>query len=414
MASNNGAVLPDAPPPPAPGVAAAQAAMDDLIAQAAPPGPAASAAATPADHGLHFIDSAQFQQAHYPLRWLIPGVLVRGQPAVLGGPRKALKTSVLVDLALSLGARIEAPFLDRFPVETRVRVGLMSGESGEAALQEIARRIATSKRICLAAASVHWCFRLPQLGRPGDLAALRSLIGDLGLEVVIIDPLYLCLFGAGDDANAAANLFRMGPLLADVSRACLEAGATPILAHHARKNRGPDERYEPLELEDLAFAGIQEFARQWLLLGRREAYVPGTGMHRLWLGAGGSAGHSGLWGVDVYEGPYDDEDGRWWGVTVTTADEARAAAVAAKQGQKESAHLSRVARDAANVVDFLRGRPAGETRTAIRESLGISGGRVGAAVLHLLKAGEVVETEITKNGKMQTAIRLAHGPGTGT
>src|SRR4051812_42153663 len=115
--ANNGAVAAPGPPPPAAGVAAARAAITALLDQAAPPGPAQPAAqATPAGPGLPFIDSAQFQQAHYPLRWLIPGVLVRGQPAVVGGPRKALKTSVLVDLALSLGSRVDAPFLGHFPV----------------------------------------------------------------------------------------------------------------------------------------------------------------------------------------------------------------------------------------------------------------------------------------------------------
>ena len=46
--------------------------------------------------------------------------------------------------------------------------------------------------------------------------------------------------------------------------------------------------------EHIAWAGFQEWARQWLLIGRRQ-YQPGSGEHRLWLNVGGSAGHSALW-----------------------------------------------------------------------------------------------------------------------
>ena len=38
-----------------------------------------------------------------------------------------------------------------------------------------------------------WGFTLPQLGSPEHLAALAKFIQDNGIEVVIIDPLYLCL-----------------------------------------------------------------------------------------------------------------------------------------------------------------------------------------------------------------------------
>jgi hypothetical protein len=87
----------------------------------------------------------------------------------------------------------------------------------------------------------------------------------------------------------------------------VRAGATPVFVHHTVKIATKDGFKGPLGLDHLAFAGIGEFVRQWLLVNRREAYQPGSGNHKLMLAVGGSAGHSGCWEVTVNEGVLDTE-----------------------------------------------------------------------------------------------------------
>ncbi len=226
--------------------------------------------------------------------WLVERVLVRDQPMVIGGPHKALKTSLALDLAVSLATGTK--FLNTFAVPKACKVAVFSGESGRQTINETLRRICRSKDEEPEDCDVLCGFQLPRFGSAADRTELRHLIRAKGVEVVIVDPLSLCL---GDD-RPAANPYEVGPVLARFADTCQRAGATPVFVHHA--NKTSSSKRIAIALGDLAYSGIAEFARQWLLVGRTAEYEPGSGVHDLSLSIGGSAGHSSRWSVRIDEG----------------------------------------------------------------------------------------------------------------
>jgi replicative DNA helicase len=346
------------------------------------------------------ITSKDFASADYKLEWLVKGLLVKDQPGIIGGPKKALKTSIMLDLALSLGSG--TPFLGKWAVSRPVRCAVISGESGKATLQETALRICKAKGIKVEDTLCYWDFRLPQLSQDKELDELANGLAELKIEAVCIDPLYLCLL-AGKDAKDknAANLFDMGPLLANVSDACLRVGATPILAHHSRK--GVINPYDPLDLDDLSFAGVQEFARQWVLVNRREKYL-GGGFHRLWMQYGGSAGHNGTFGVDVDEGTIDDNfDGRKWDVSILSFADLQTAKVQAR-ADKQAAKDEAEDKALLNTLDIMLAHPdkPPTTKRALRSQLGWDYDKTNKVFARL--DGKSVHT--VKMGKYETVQRL--------
>jgi hypothetical protein len=245
------------------------------------------------------------------LNWLVDGVAVKGQPLVVGGPTKTLKTSLALDLAVSLATR--TPFLGRFPVPRRRRVAVFSGESGKATIYETLTRILEAREEAVESRDLLCGFRLPKLSRPADRAELRKLLKAEGVEVVVIDPLYRCLLG--DRKLSGANLYDVGTALGETADACADAGATLVLVHHTIKAAA---KAGTATLTDLAFAGVAEFARQWLLVNRASEYRPGSGVYDLVLSVGGSAGHSSRWRVGVEEGT-GGPGKRDWKVKVSAA-----------------------------------------------------------------------------------------------
>lgn len=66
--------------------------------------------------------------------WLVEHVLAAKQPMVIGGPPKALKTSLALDLAVSLATGTK--FLGTFDVPVACGVAVFSGESGRTTINE--------------------------------------------------------------------------------------------------------------------------------------------------------------------------------------------------------------------------------------------------------------------------------------
>lgn len=273
------------------------------------------------------ITAEELALGKFELTYLIDGVLVKDQPAGLVAPKKSLKTNISVDLAIALatGGR----FLGYFRVAEPKRMAVFSGESGMATIQETALRVSKAAGVSLQETGIIFSDTVPHFGDPINMGALRRFLEADGIEVVIIDPIYLCL---PCDVNPA-NLFDIGRMMRNVNDVCKDVGATPILVHHLKK--GVANPYTPGQLEDIGWAGFQEFFRQWMILNRREQYEPGTGMHRLWFSTGGSAGHSSLVGLDIFEGVYDPQgtNPRVWNVNVLKPKDV----IASEQNRKEEA-----------------------------------------------------------------------------
>jgi replicative DNA helicase len=345
--------------------------------------------ATP--YELNWISSAEFAAGNYRPQWLIEKIFVAHEPGFCGGPNKSLKTSVMVDCAISLGSA--TPFLRRYRVPRVVRAGMLSGESGKHALQQTALRVCEARGIALASADLFWEFVLPQLANLTHLAVLADSLRKQGIEVLLLDPLYLCLL-SGNEAKGlqAGNLFDIGPLLLNVSKTCLDAGCTPFLIHHTKKNLS--DPFQPLELNDMAFSGCAEFARQWILLNRRERYEPGTGEHRLWLNVGGSEGQSQLLAVNVDEGILEDDfSGRTWCVSCIDPHQAREQSALKNEQAKEEKRLRQIRNDASKMLaalEKLDPKGEGTTMGKLREKTGLGGDRAKRAIESLLEE-EVIE-----------------------
>jgi hypothetical protein len=361
---------------------------------------------------LGALDSREFARASYHLTWLIKHVLVEGMPAIVAGPQKGNKTNLLIDLCVSLGTA--TPFLNnpRFEVPTRKRVLFLSGESGDASIQSHASKIAESRGLSLEEVDAIWASRLPSLSDPEAMSLLADLIVDEAIKVVIIDPIYLCL---GDAGGEASNLFRVGSALKQVEQTVKDAGATLIFAHHVKKPGLTDPYAEPPQLTDLAFAGFAEFARQWILIGRRESWNPESTIQKHWLSVGSSAFRGADFELDVDTGAEDEFFCGWdWKPSMVR----RGAAIAAHKN--EAAQLDEDRRQADRLdlaklmIQGLRRLDGRGTANALRTATGLGDSRVRQGIAILVDMGHArlgdIRVKTGTNQRIVQGVELIDGP----
>lgn len=324
---------------------------------------------------------------------IVSNVVYADNPLVVGADPKQLKTLLICgELAVSVAAG--CPFLndERFAVPKARPVAVFSAETGLAALRDAMRKIAVAKGTTLAALGDKLLVtgEVPNLASDEDMQGIEALIKDRKMQggLLVIDPAYMALA----ESNASV-LNSVAPLLHRLAALCHKLHVTPAVVHHTKRCRNP---YRVPGLTDLTGAGYAEFARSWLFIGRRQLYQY-DGIHRLTIVSGGSAGHSGRWGVVVNERKIDPPSEPQaappvprWEVKVQGLGKA-----AAKGRQRD-----RLKADAKAIVRFLGSVPGGvETLKAVREATYLRPAAADVAIKALLKSGRIVESAIKKSNR---------------
>lgn len=350
---------------------------------------------------FEFITAEEFDEGDFTPVMLINEVFTRYEMGLIAAPSKTLKTSIALDAAISIASG--TPFLGKFRVPNKLRVAFVSGESGRPTLQETARRICRSKGFELKSLSdtLNLSFACPTLSDPKVMTEFAEKLAKTRPDVVFLDPFYLTL-GAIDPRN----MFEVGACLLVAMQILGANGATVILIHHANRTLAPGQA---MELTNLAYSGVEQFSRQWLLLSRDTPYQD-DGRHDITIRAGGSAGHGGRWAVRVEEGVRGPSFGtRKWEVTVASPDAAKVDHAAEKERLKLEGRRQKLQEEQRLVLEAIDGEvdaaQPGANAARIKSRTGFSGTKVKDVLERLLELGMIEEVQFEKpsgNGAMKS------------
>lgn len=238
---------------------------------------AAKAIGTGSDpkHGLY--RARDFDKIDDTKRWIIPSILAAEQTMLVSAPPKALKTSLMFDLGLSIAT--ETKFLKTYQATKGTVLFYCTEDTQSVNRDRLDAMLKHRNGLTRNDLDDLWMAqRLP------SKEELKQQIRQTKATVVIIDPLYKTL----PEKINTASIGDMGTHLTNYEQICRDEGATLILTHHFNRK---SEKYGRPELEDMSGAGPAEFAGQWILIRRPSAY-DGSGIHRLNLAIGGRDGQN--------------------------------------------------------------------------------------------------------------------------
>ena len=153
----------------------------------------------------------------------------------------------------------------------------------------------------------------------------------------------------------------------------------------------------------------------------REQYEPGSGMHRLWFSTGGSAGHSSLIGLDIFEGIFDPQGAqpRVWDVNVLKAQEVISSEQRrseqrrreeAKEKESEGRAMARLGANRRKMAVALHNKPEGDMLTGLAAAAGLSRKRAREAIEVLIEKGVAISCKVAKGrgNRELHGFQLAH------
>jgi len=237
------------------------------------PRPSLNGQPKPGSYQFSPVTSAEFDAGDYRPEWLVKRLAVKNQPMIAGGPRKALKTTILIDLAISCGTGDAGSRFLRRP---------QAGQDGHH-LRRIGRVGHPGHRPSHLPGQEHQAGRRGRaVGLPPATASQRRTPGRpeprTEAETGSSSPSstrFTCACSPAGWISTPANLFDMGPILLAASRACLDVGCTPALIHHSKKNLA--NAYEPLETRRPGVRGHSRVRASVAVAGPSEGLRTGDG-----------------------------------------------------------------------------------------------------------------------------------------
>lgn len=356
-------------------------------------------------HGVRpSMTNAELRRSTAKNEYIIEDTFVRNQPMTISGLSKTMKTTIGIDMAISLASGKD--FLGVKKVNSIERVLFFTAEIGESTARENEFRISKSKLVFneLNSDQIFWQTWVPYIPDSEHLAILDYEIKRTKATVVILDPLYQML-----DGDTAMSYSLNGQQLRTISQQCLKNGATPIIIDHAKKSSDNAKLFSPLELEDISGAGKAEFFRQWILISRRKRWEPDQ-PHELWLSIGGSAGHACLLGVSIDEAIDQTTKERGYIVTAESGHETREIMTEQRQRnlemKKQKQKEIKLKSNCEKIIQsFLGGDPM--TKSALRTKSGLNESNVNEAIAVLLRSKKIEQTEKTVNGRVFDAFYMS-------
>ncbi|MEO1973979.1 MAG: AAA family ATPase [Pirellulaceae bacterium] len=207
------------------------------------------------------------EHADSEVDWIVDGVFSSDQVTMFGARSKCLKTTQLVDLAVSLASGSQ--WLGAFDIPKPRRVLFITGEANNRAISRRLKKAAVAHHVSfddLAGMIRVEAVDFPKLPNIKHCIAIHDTVEKHGIEVVIIDPLYR---GIPSDMDTN-RMSQVGDAITNFTQWCRPASL--IISHHVTKSAAR-ELGSPPALEDMTGAGVAESCGNWWLVGRNEKYA---------------------------------------------------------------------------------------------------------------------------------------------
>lgn len=224
-----------------------------------------------------------------PKKWIAKGIIRELAITFLTGPSKSLKTSLGVNIGVSVATGTEC--LGRFETEQR-RVLMLLGETPADDLYHMILRALEAKGLERSDIgdnlAVQTCDTgtMPQVSSRSDLMSLRRAVNDHRAGLVISDPLYLMAEGLD-----FAKLSEVGPRIRALADAV--APATLLVMHHTTKGESR-QTGKVLDMSSGSGVGLHESCGGWICVNRESEFDPSASeWHELNASYGGRGGHGG-------------------------------------------------------------------------------------------------------------------------